>query len=76
MPRINIREYYRKDVKELSPVEFEKCCLMILRGYAEEMHFDDFLISHNEIVKAHDGDYQVDIYSEFTIFGKMSSVGL
>ena len=70
MPRINIREYYRKDVKELSPVEFEKCCLMILHGYAEEMHLDNFVISHNEIVKAHDGDYQVDIYSEFTIFGE------
>ncbi len=70
MPRINIREYYKKDVKELSSVEFEKCCLMVLRGYAEEVYLDNFVISHNEIVKAHDGDYQVDIYSEFTIFGK------
>ena len=69
MPRINIREYYRKDVKELSSVEFEECCLMVLRGYAEEMRLDNFVISHNEIVKAHDGDYQVDVYSEFTIFG-------
>ena len=69
MPRINIREYYRKAVKELSSVEFEECCLMVLRGYAEEMHLDNFVISHNEIVKAHDGDYQVDVYSEFTIFG-------
>ena len=69
MPRINIREYYRKDVKDLSSVEFEECCLMVLRGYAEEMHLDNFMISHNEIVKAHDGDYQVDVYSEFTIFG-------
>ena len=42
---------------------------MVLRGYAEEMHLDNFVISHNEIVKAHDGDYQVDVYSEFTIFG-------
>ena len=69
MPRINIREYYRKDVKELSSVEFEECCLTVLRGYAEEMNLDSFVISHNEIVKAHDGDYQVDVYSEFTIFG-------
>ena len=69
MPRINIREYYRKDVKELSSVEFEECCLIVLRGYAEEMRLDNFVISHNEIVKAHDGDYQVDVYSEFTFFG-------
>lgn len=69
MSRINIRDYYKKDVKELSSVEFEECCLMVLRGYAEEMNLDNFIISHNEIVKAHDGDYQVDVYFEFTIFG-------
>ena len=69
MPRINIREYYKKDVKELSSVEFEECCLKVLRAYAEEVKLDNFVISHNEIVKAHDGDYQVDVYSEFTIFG-------
>lgn len=69
MSRINIREYYKKDVKELSAVEFEECCLAVLRGYAEEKHLDSFMISHNEILKSHDGDYQVDVYSEFTIFG-------
>ena len=69
MPRIDTREYYKKDVKDLTPVEFEECCLLTLRGYAEEERLDNFFISHNEIVKAHDGDYQVDVYSEFTIFG-------
>lgn len=69
MPRINIREYYKKDVQELSPVEFEKCCLMVLHGYAEENHLDSFVITHNKTIKTHDGDYQVDVYAEFTIFG-------
>ena len=69
MPRMDIREYYKKDVKELSSIEFEECCLIILRGYAEEMNLANFVITHNEIVKTYDGDYQVDVYSEFTIFG-------
>lgn len=69
MPRIDTREYYKKDVKDLTPIEFEDCCLLILRGYAEEERCDNFVISHNKIVKAHDGDYQVDVYAEFTVFG-------
>ena len=69
MPRKDLREFFQKDVYKLSPVEFEKCCLEILRGYAEEENLRDFKIVHNEIVKAHDGDYQIDVYSEFTVFG-------
>ncbi len=70
MARKDIREFYQKDVQDLSPVEFEKCCLEILRGYAEEQNLPSFSITHNKIIKAHDSDYQVDIYAEYTIFGE------
>ena len=69
MPRKDIREFYKKDVKELSSKEFEVCCMKILRGYAEEESLKDFCIKHNVIVKTHDGKYQIDVYAEYSVFG-------
>lgn len=56
----------RKSIYELTPTEFEKYCLEILKGYAEEEKLKDFSITHNRIVSVTDGDYQIDIYAEFT----------
>ena len=56
----------RTHIADLSPVEFEKWCTEILRGYAVERNLQDFVIKHNQKVVASDGNYQIDIYAEFT----------
>lgn len=56
----------RAHIADLSPVEFEKWCTEILREYAVERNLQDFVIKHNEKVVASDGNYQIDIYAEFT----------
>lgn len=57
------------DFYDLTPIDFEKYCYKILKGYAEEKHFDDFSIEHNKIIKSSDGKYQIDIYASFMIDG-------
>lgn len=59
------RDYSR--IIDLTPVEFEKWCMEFLKGYAEENDLQDLVIKHNEIIKASDGKYQIDIYAEFTV---------
>ena len=59
----------RKPICEMSPTEFERCCLDILSGYAEEEGLKDFTIKHNKIIRAPDGRYQIDVYTEFTALG-------
>lgn len=59
----------RKLICEMSPTEFERCCLDILSGYAEEEGLKDFTITHNRIIPAPDGRYQIDVYAEFTALG-------
>ena len=53
-------------IDDLTPIEFEKWCMEFLKGYAEEENLCDFVIKHNEKVGASDGNYQIDIYAEFT----------
>lgn len=53
----------------ISPIEFEKRCKAILEGYAEEEGLKEFSIIHNKHLSAHDGNYQIDIYAEFTALG-------
>jgi len=50
----------------ISPVEFEKFCLKVLKAYAEEEKLKDFKIAHNEKIKKGDETYQIDIYAEYT----------
>ena len=38
---------YRELVAEISPTEFEKLCLEILKGYAEAENLSNFSIQHN-----------------------------
>lgn len=57
------------DVNDLSPTEFEKWCLKILTGYAEEDQLKNFVIKHNKRIKTPDGNYQIDIFSSFTALG-------
>ena len=59
----------RKPICEMSPTEFERCCLDILSGYAEEEGLKDFTIKHNKIICAPDDRYQIDVYTEFTALG-------
>ncbi len=53
-------------ITKLSPTDFEKYCLEILKAYAENENLTDFSIEHNYIAKGYDGDYQIDVYAEFT----------
>ena len=58
-----------KRISDMTPTEFERCCLDILSGYAEEEHLNGFEITHNKIIKASDGRYQIDVYAKFTAMG-------
>lgn len=56
---------YREFVSNISPTEFEKYCLGILKAYAEAEGLADFSIIHNHKIETDDGNYQIDIYAEF-----------
>ncbi len=62
-----------KDTQEhvcsISPTQFEEYCLKILNGYAEEEKLTEFAITHNVVISATDGEYQIDVYAEFTAMG-------
>lgn len=59
----------RKTFGEITPTEFELRCKEILLGYAETEGLKNYTITHNTIIPAHDGKYQIDIYAEFTALG-------
>ena len=59
----------RDFVSSITPTEFEKYCVKILKGYAENEQLKEFVIVHNEKIIANDGEYQIDIYAEFTAMG-------
>lgn len=54
---------YREFVASVSPTEFEKLCLEILKSYAEAEHLSEFSIQHNVSIPADDGTYQIDVYA-------------
>ena len=56
-------------ILDLSPTEFEKHCRTFLESYAEKENLQNFKITHNKIIKTHDGKYQIDVYAEFTALG-------
>ncbi|WP_217595561.1 restriction endonuclease [Cohnella sp. GbtcB17] len=56
---------YREFVASISALEFEKYCVEILEAYAEAEALKDFKILHNQKVRTHDGEYQIDIVAEF-----------
>lgn len=60
---------YRELVAEISPTEFEKLCLEILKGYAEAENLSNFSIQHNVSIPADDGTYQIDVYAKFVAMG-------
>lgn len=60
---------YRNFVSSITPLEFEKYCLEILKGYAETEHLQDFSIEHNVKLTAPDGTYQIDVYAKFMALG-------
>ena len=56
-------------VCNITPTEFEKYCLEILAGFAEEEQLTDFSITHNVKIPVEDGTYQIDIYAVFMAMG-------
>ena len=64
MTNNNISYFY-----DLSPTEFEKYCLEILRGYAESENLNNFSIEHDKKIKVSDGKYQIDVYATFEALG-------
>ena len=57
------------DFYDLPPIDFEKYCYKILKGYAEEERLNDFSIEHNKKIRVSDGKYQIDIYASFIALG-------
>lgn len=60
---------YREFVASISPTEFEKLCLKILKSYADVEHLSNFSIQHNVHISADDGTYQIDVYARFIAMG-------
>lgn len=60
---------YQKLVANISPTEYEKLCLEILKSYADAEHLSDFSIQHNVCITADDGTYQIDVYARFIAMG-------
>lgn len=60
---------YREFVASVTPTEFEKLCLEILKSYADGEHLSNFSIQHNVTISADDGTYQIDIYAHFFALG-------
>lgn len=60
---------YREFVASVTPTEFEKLCLDILKSYAESEHLSNFSIQHKVTISADDGTYQIDIYAHFFALG-------
>jgi restriction endonuclease Mrr len=56
---------YREFVSKISSAEFELFCLDVLKEYANKECLTDFSITHNKKIKTNDGEYQIDIYTEF-----------
>ena len=52
--------------ENITPTEFEMLCMLKLREFGEQQKLPKFKITHNEIVKGSDGEYQVDILASFT----------
>ncbi len=71
---MDTHDIYEKRTVNMKPEEFEKYCLEILKGYAEEEKLKDFKILHNEKMQAPDGAYQIDIYSEFIAMGGIMKI--
>lgn len=63
-----------KLICNLMPTEFEKYCYDFLNGYAQNEGLQDFKITHNKIINASDGKYQIDVYAEFTAMGSRFKV--
>jgi len=64
----------QKRICDLTPTEFEKYCFDFLNGYAQKEGLQDFKITHDKIIKASDGKYQIDVYAEFTAMGSRFKV--
>lgn len=59
----------RKKICDMTPTEFEKCCLDIINGFATEECLKDFAIIHDKVIPTSDGRYQIDVYAEFNAMG-------
>lgn len=54
---------------EMTPTEFEKCSLEILKEQTKNL--ENVKVVHNRVVKAPDGNYQIDGYIEFEAMGML-----
>ena len=58
-------DFFTELTCDISPVDFEKLCVELLRAYAEKEKLSEFNIKHNVKIEAPDSIYQIDIYAEF-----------
>ena len=60
---------YRKLYAQMTPVDFEICCVEAIKAYAQKENVTDFTVLHNQKLKTVDGTYQIDILCQFTMIG-------
>lgn len=65
----NFQEDTQDYVCSISPEEFERFCMEVIKSYAEEKGLKEFQIVNNIKKKSYDGIYQLDIYSSCTELG-------
>lgn len=56
-----------EQVLDMSPTDFELYSMQILENQFKSA--DKYIIEHNKIIEVDDGNYQIDVYIEFEIFG-------
>lgn len=59
---------------EITPSDFEVFCMDTLKAYAEQEDLKDFVIKHNQKIKAPDSTYQIDVLAEYTALGCKNTV--
>lgn len=57
----------QKLILDMSPEEFEKYSLLVLKQQIQGI--DDCCFEHNKIIKVSDGNYQIDGFIEFSLMG-------
>lgn len=57
----------REAVMDMSPTDFEKYCVQLLREQSAGL--ENCIFQHNKIISADDGNYQIDGFIEFSVMG-------
>ena len=71
---MNKKNTHLSFVSNITPEEYERSCLTILKKHAQNEGLQNFKIEHNQIVNVYDGKYQIDIHASFMALGTIVNV--